>query len=1031
MKSVFSSLKTPALAASLLIALLAPAAAADLSYNRDIRPILSDNCFYCHGPDANHRKGKMRLDVREEALKKEAFVPSDPDKSELIRRIFAKDPDDLMPPPDSAKKLTDVQKQKLKDWIAQGAKYEAHWAYLPPAKPAVEGNGIDFLVQKNLKSKNLEPAKEADRRTLARRLSFDVIGLPARPDEVEAFDQDTSTNAYEKIVDRLLASEHYGERMAIPWLDVVRFADTIGYHSDNPRNIFPYRDYVIKSFNENKPFDVFTKEQIAGDLLPNSGQEQKVGSAFNRLLLSTEEGGAQEKDYEARMLTDRVRAISAAWLGQTLGCAQCHDHKFDPIKQRDFYAMGAFFADIKEPIIGKREDGMLVPDEKQKLELARLEDDLKKLQSDFDSDHPELVNAYIDWQRKQMAIVAEDRLWNTLKPDEIKSADGVKFETSSDGTILVKGKKPDKETYKLRIKNLPNPVSALRIDALPQNSLPEKGPGRSANGNFVMTEVIARVERADGDRLTLPFSAARADFEQTSGAEAKPYGKWAAAALIDRDTKGTNGGWAILPETGKAHQVILELAEPLKLSDGDALLVEMQFNYGGTHSIGRFRISATSSYDLARKPMLNLPPQEVIDLVTASERDETQERKLFSAFKTVAPELADLRKQLAEAKTSRDKFEATIPRCIVSVHSENPRTVRILPRGNFLIQTGEIVQPALPGYLVSHVVPPSGGSPESSEAKLTRLDLANWLISRENPLTARVFVNRLWKQFFGMGLSKVLDDLGSQGEPPSNPELLDYLASEFMDSGWDIKHMVRLIVTSHTYKQISTPTKELRDRDPFNRDVAVQGRWRLDAELVRDNALAISGLLVNKIGGPSVKPYQPDGYWENLNFPVRTYEASRGEDQYRRGLYTWWQRSYMHPSLLAFDAPTREECVAERNRSTIPQQALVLLNDPTYVEASRAFATRILKESSGDTEARIRWAWRQALCRQPTADELSAIESLLTKNLEEYKNNRKAALELISVGFSPKPEGISETDLAAWTNIARAIFNLYESVTRS
>lgn len=1006
----------------LLGALIASPRAADLSYNRDIRPILSDNCFYCHGPDANHRKAKMRLDIREEALNKEAFIPSDPDKSELVRRIFATDPDDLMPPPDSAKKLTDAQKQKLKDWIAQGAKYEAHWAYLPPVKPAVEGNAIDFLVEKNLQSKKLAPAPEADRRTLARRLSFDLIGLPARPDEVEAFGLDTSTNAYDQVVDRHLASDHYGERMAIPWLDVVRFADTIGYHSDNPRNVFPYRDYVIKSFNENKPFDVFTKEQIAGDLLPESGQEQKVGSAFNRLLLSTEEGGAQEKDYEARMLTDRVRAISAAWLGQTIGCAQCHDHKFDPIKQRDFYAMGAFFADIKEPILGKREDGMLVPDEKQKIELARLDDDLKKLQTDFDSDHPELVNAYIDWQRKQMAIVAEDHLWNFLKPEKIESAEGVKFEIGSDGTTTVKGKKPDKETYKILIKNLPNPVSALRIDALPQDSLPQKGPGRAADGNFVMTEVIARVERADGDRVTFPFSAARADFEQTSGGETNPYGKYPAAALIDHDAKGANAGWAILPETGKAHQVILELAEPLKLNDGDALLIEMQFNYGGDHSIGRFRVSATSSYDLARKPMLNLPPQEVIDLVTASERDETQERKLFAAFKNVAPELADLRKQLADAKTTRDKFEGTIPRCLVSVHSDKPRTVRILPRGNFLIDTGEMVEPALPGYLHASSNP---------EAKLTRLDLANWLVSRENPLTARVFVNRLWKQFFGTGLSKVLDDLGSQGEPPSNPELLDYLASEFMDSNWDIKHMVRLIVTSATYKQSSTPSKELRANDPYNRDLAVQSRWRLDAEFVRDNALAISGLLVPEIGGPSVKPYQPDGYWENLNFPVRTYEASKGDNQYRRGLYTWWQRSYMHPSLLAFDAPTREECVAERNRSTIPQQALVLLNDPTYVEASRAFATRILKEGGNETEARIKWAWREALCRFPSPDELSAITSLLTKNLEEFKSNPKSAQELISVGFSPKPEGLDDAELAAWTNIARAIFNLYESVTRS
>jgi len=1000
----------------------ASAEAKDLSYNRDIRPILSDNCFYCHGPDGNHRKAKLRLDIREEALKVEAFIPGDAEKSELVKRIYNSDPDEVMPPHDSAKKLTDAQKATLKEWIAQGAKYEAHWAYLPPAKPEVQGNGIDFLVRKHLKETGLEPGAQADRRTLARRLYFDLIGLPPKPEEVEAFEKDTSADAYEKLVDHLLSLPQYGERMAIGWLDVVRFADTIGYHSDNPRNVWPYRDYVIKSFNENKPFDKFTREQIAGDLLPDSGQEQKVGSAFNRLLLSTEEGGAQEKDYELRMLTDRVRAIGTGWLGQTIGCAQCHDHKFDPIKQKDFYAMGAFFADIKEPILGRREDGMPVPDEAQKTELAHLDSELKKVQEQFDAPHLELQNAFKDWQQKQLAMIEADRLWTVLKSDKMESAEGVKFETQPDGSVLVKGKKPDKESYKIRVKDAPNPISALRIDALPHDSLAEKGPGRAANGNFVITEVVARIEKSNGDRVTIPFATARADFEQDQGGDANAYKKWAAAALIDNDVKGENAGWAILPQTGQAHQVVLELSQPIKLDATDTLVVEMQFKYGTTHSLGRFRLSGTSSYDVARKPLLALPAQDVIDLVSNKSRNDDEEKKLFGKFKATASELEPLRKQIAEAKSSRDKFEASIPRCIVSMVSDKPRTVRILPRGNFLIESGDVVQAALPGYL----------NKGDADKKVNRLDLANWLVSRDNPLTARVFVNRLWKQFYGIGLSKVLDDLGSQGEPPSNPELLDFLASEFMDSGWDIKHMVRLIVTSQTYRETSISPKELRARDPYNRNVAVQSRWRLDAELVRDNALAISGLLVKKIGGPSVRPYQPDGYWENLNFPVRTYEASKGDDQYRRGLYTWWQRSYPHPSQTAFDEPSREECVAERNRSMIPQQALVLLNDPTYVEASRAFATRILKESgSNDSQARIRWAWRQALCRPPSADEISAIEPLLKKHLDEYGKDDKAAKELITIGFSPKPEGLNDAELAAWTNVARAIFNLYESVTRS
>jgi hypothetical protein len=1006
--------------ASLLLAPFTGTRAAEISYNRDVRPILSDNCFHCHGPDASHRKAKLRLDDRDAALKAEAFVPGKADESELVKRIFTSDADDLMPPHDSAKTLTDAQKATLKEWVSQGAKYETHWAYLAPKKPAVEGNGVDFLVRKQLKEKGLEPAKQADRRTLARRLGFDLVGLPPKADEVEAFEKDADAKAYENVVERLLASPHYGERMAIGWLDVVRFADTIGYHSDNPRNVWPYRDYVIRSFNANKPYDQFTREQIAGDLLPNSGLEQQVGSAFNRLLLSTEEGGAQEKDYETRMLTDRVRAVSAAWLGQTVGCAQCHDHKFDPITQKDFYTLGAFFADIKEPILGRREDGILVPDEKQKVELARLESEQKRLQADYDGAHSELADAYKKWIAEQSAKIEADSQWAALKAEKIESAEGVKFETLPDGSYLVKGAKPDKETYKIRVKQSPNPISALRLDALPHDSLPSKGPGRAGNGNFVLTEIVARVERANGDRVTIPFSAAKASFEQKDGGDANPYKAWPAAAVIDGNAKGEVAGWAILPEAGKGHSLALELSDPVKLNDGDALLVEMQFLYGGNHSLGRFRLSATSSYDAARKPMLPLPPQDIVDLVANKSRGAEDEAKLFAKFKAVAAELAPLRQQLADARVAKDKYEGTIGRCIVSVRAEQPRTVRILPRGNFLIDTGEIVQPALPGYLKS-----------TEGQKLSRLDLADWLVSRENPLTARVFVNRLWKQYFGIGLSKVLDDLGSQGEPPVNPELLDYLASEFMDSGWNVKHLVRLIVTSETYKQASVPSKELRARDPYNREVATQGRWRIDAELVRDNVLAVAGLLNTKIGGPSVRPYQPEGYWENLNFPQRGYDASKGDDQYRRGLYTWWQRSYMHPSLLAFDAPTREECTAERNRSMIPQQALVLLNDPTYVEASRAFAVRILKECGGDSEARLRWAWRQALCRQPSADELAALQALLKKQLAEYAADEKAAKDLLKVGFAAPPEGMNDAEVAAWTNVARAIFNLYESITRS
>lgn len=821
---------------------------ATIEFNRDVRPILANTCFLCHGPDKTSRKAQMRLDIRDEAMKRTRsgaipIVPGKTEQSEFIRRVFATaDDDDLMPPAKAHKPLTARQKEVLRRWIAQGAIYQQHWSYEKAARPPVPAgqNAIDFLVQKRLIEIGLEKSPPADRRILIRRLYFDLIGLPPNPAEVEAFIKDNSLGAYEKVVDRLLQNPHYGERMAIGWLDVVRFADTIGYHSDNPRNVWPWRDWVIQSFNDNKHFDRFTLEQIAGDLLPDSSQETRVGSAFNRLLLSTEEGGAQPKDYQSRMLTDRVRAIGAAWLGQTTGCAQCHDHKFDPFSQRDFYSLGAFFADLQEPIVGKREEGMLVASPQQAARLAELDAQLAELKGKLPTILPQLQAERKKWEAD---VVSGNVTLAELQADSIASA--AEKKTARNVVNLLKRK-----TRKLK------PAEKEIIDA------------------YFRTKVT----------------------KSTADSEA--------FAKIERDRKAL--------------------------------------------------------YD-------------------------------------------------------------SIPKCIVSISMPNHRTVRILPRGNWMDESGEIVKPALPHFLPQ---------PKIEGREPTRLDLAQWLISRDNPLTARVFVNRLWKQFLGVGLSKNLDDLGTQGEWPANPELLDYLACEFVDSGWDIKHLVRAIVTSETYRQTSIATPAQLARDPYNRENARQGRFRLDAELVRDNALAISGLLVPRIGGPSVKPYQPDGYWENLNFPPRTYVSDKGENQYRRGLYIWWQRSFLHPSLLAFDAPSREECTAERSRSNIPQQALALLNDPTYVEASRALAARILMECHGSVDQRIAWAWQQALQRDPAPDEIRIARALLEQNLAIYRNDSPTADALLQAGMSPIPPGLEHGELAAWTHVARVLLNLHETITR-
>lgn len=812
-------------------------------FNRDVRPILSDNCFACHGPDSGHRQADLRLDLRDNAIQSSAITPGELDASEMIARIITTDADLIMPPPESNKKLSPRDIEILRRWVQQGAVYQNHWAYEPPVKPETptDKNAVDALVQARLAAEGLKPSPQTDRRTLIRRLYFDLLGLVPTADEVSQFVNDPAEDAYEKLVERVLASAHYGERMAIGWLDVVRFADTIGYHSDTPRNVWPYRDWVINSFNQNKPFDRFTIEQIAGDLLPDANLESRVGSAFNRLLLSTEEGGAQSKDYESRMLTDRVRAIGSVWLGQTTGCAQCHDHKFDPISMRDFYNLGAFFADIQEPIIGRREDGMLVTTEDQDAELKRLDVAIAGTKKAFAAVEPNLDIAQSQWE-----------------------ADIIDYQ------------------------------------------------------------------------VTLP-----------------------------------------------------ELATDSKASAPD-------------------KKTAQSVADALKKEASTRTPQESA-AIKSYYRDRVA--KLFKAE----------RDAVVKAESDRKSFHDSLPKCLVSVSTTNRRTVRMLPRGDWMNETGEVVKPALPHYLPQ---------PDFGDRELTRLDLANWIVSRDNPLTARTVMNRLWKQLFGTGLSKVLDDLGAQGEPPVNPEVLDWLAVEFMDSGWDMKHMVRAIVTSETYKQVSTDSPELKAADPDNRLAGRQSPFRLDAELIRDFALSVSGLMEDKIGGPSVKPYQPDGYWENLNFPVRQYAADGGPAQYRRGLYTWWQRSFLHPSMLAFDAPSREECVAERNRSNIPQQALVLLNDPSYVEAARVFATRIVTECQGDDSQRIVWAWQQALQRDPREEELKVAFDLVAQHSKIYQENPAAAESLLAVGQTKLPDGIDKVQTATWTHIARVLLNLHESITR-
>lgn len=984
--------------------------AGKVEFNRDVRPILSDNCFYCHGPDQNHRKAKLRLDVRETALEKKAFIPGNAHESELLKRLASTDPDELMPPPDSNKKLTPDQKETLKRWIQQGGEYQAHWSYVAPSKETTAPNlhPIDTLVQKRLAALNLRPSDEADRRTLIRRLYSDLIGLPPTAEEVLTFVNDTAPEAYARLVERILGSRHYGERMALGWLDVVRFADTIGYHSDTPRNVWPYRDWVINSFNNNKRFDRFTLEQIAGDLLPDANDETRVGSAFNRLILSTEEGGAQAKDYELRMLTDRVRAVGATWLGQTTGCAQCHDHKFDPFTTKDFYSLGAFFADIKEPIIGKREEGMPLPSQVETEKLASFAAKEKELREALEADSQERSHSQRRWE-ETLANGPVDVTWTPLHPLKLHGDRGSKFSQNEEEIVsVVADGSAAADTYFITLKTPPGLTTGFKLEALSSESLPQKGPGRSPNGNFILNQFSIK----DGDKV-LKITDASATFEQK--------GFTAKLAIDPKSANDPKKGWSPLGNELRDSSLYIELEKPV---EGERTLTILLRQIAGDHqTLGRFRLLATSVPAPIRAPAVQFPTDILATVAIPPEkRSAVQKNVLAKHFRAVSPEFALQRSALSQVVAEKAEFEKTLTRCLVSVSTETKRTVRIFPRGNFLDETGEVVKAALPHYLPQ---------PKFEGREPNRLDLAQWLVSRENPLTARTVMNRMWKQFFGTGLSKVLDDLGAQGEPPPNAALLDWLACEFMDSGWDVKHMVRTIVSSQTYKQTSTAPMQLTAADPYNRELARQSAFRIDAELVRDNALSIAGLLVPKIGGPSSKPYQPERYWENLNFPVREYAADKDENQYRRGLYTWWQRSFLHPSMLAFDAPSREECCAERNRSNIPQQALVLLNDPTYVESARAFASSILKDCHGDAAKRIQWAFQRALQRNPRADELKTIQALLEKHLSVYREDLKSADALLQTGLSPVPEGLDKSELAAWFHVARVLLNLHETITRA
>lgn len=1125
-----------------------------IDFNRDIKPILSNNCYFCHGPDEAERKGGvegLRLDTLEGAKVdlgsgNFAIVPGQPEKSDLLKRIASSDADEMMPPAKTGKKLSAKEIETLREWIKQGAPYAQHWSYSPPTSPPLPSvknaawpkNEIDRFLLARLEREDLQPQPEADRYTLIRRLSLDLTGLPPTLAEVDAFVKDTDPQAYEKLVDRLLQKEAYGEHWAHQWLDLARYADSAGYADDPSRVIWLYRDYVIRSFNANKPFDQFTIEQIAGDLLPNPTDEQLTATAFHRNTLTNNEGGTNDEEFRNVAVVDRVNTTMAVWMGTTIACAQCHTHKYDPLSQKEFFGLFAIFNN-SEDADRRDESPLLTRYSPEQLERkGKLEAELVAVERALQTSTPELAAAQTKWEQSFPRTLT----WNSMKPAKFESQAKLTGEIADDGSITI-ATAAENDKYTVELPLAAGKIRALRLEALADDKLPGKGPGHAA-GNFVITNLTAVIDPPQGKslsgryvRIELPGKGkmlSLAEVQVFAGAEnlaksgeasqsstdydgpakhaidgntdgefqkmsvthtavsdnpwwevdlkfAQPIDRIAiwnrtdgnvgnrldgfqisvlnekkevvweqkvakspalsaeyslsgrraiefAAALADHSQpmfdaanaiRGNDKqkGWAIGGKIGESHVLTLVAKQAVEVPEGSKLLVTIeQQSTHKQHTLGKFRLSATADDQVqlwAETPAYVLAALQVAaDARTAAQKDVVAKH-----FLNFTPELKEQRTKLAEVKKQiADLKPDTVP--IMKEMAGKGRETKLQHRGNYL-DLGDVVQPGTPAIF-----------PPLKKDLPQRLALAHWLVDPANPLTARVVANRYWEQIFGTGIVATSEEFGSQGELPVHPELLDWLATDLVNNKWDLKAFVKKLVTSAAYRQSSKVTPELQSRDPENRLLARGPRFRLSAEMVRDQTLAVGGLLSSKMYGPPVKPMQPSMGLSAAFGSGIDWQTSEGADKHRRALYTTWRRSNPYPSMATFDAPNREVCTVRRGRTNTPLQALVTLNDPVYVEAAQALGRKVVAEGGATTADRVVYAFRLVLTRPPSAEEQSRLVKLFETSRAKFDQQPEAAKKLATEPIGPLPKDASAAELAAWTVVGNVLLNLDEALMK-